>query len=260
VTETDSTPAFRAHRHTDRCQKDPARYTWICPVDAQRNPAGSETQLVDIRDMLVAHAALVREFRLAPTAVSRVKPGDRKHARDVDEYLAMMCFTLHAHHDGEDKILWPVLRDRLSAAESRLLDEIETQHANINGSIERVNEARRRWLDQPDNDHGGELVDKLQTLYELVTEHVEDEERDVLPMAAAYLSEAEWHAMNEGGKDVLSPKEMLFVVGMACYGLNRELTSVTLYSLSAPVRLLLSPIARRMYARRAARVHGTRRP
>jgi hemerythrin-like domain-containing protein len=161
--------------------------------------------------MLVAHAALVREFRLAPTAVSRVKPGDRKHARDVDEYLAMMCFTLHAHHDGEDKILWPVLRARLSAAESRLLHEIEIQHANINDSIERVNEARRRWLDQPDRNHGGELADKLQTLYELVTEHVEDEERDILPMAAAYLSEAEWHAMNEGGKDVLSLKEMLFV-------------------------------------------------
>jgi hemerythrin-like domain-containing protein len=203
---------------------------------------------------------MVREFRLAPAAVSRVKPGDRKHARDVDEYLAMMCYSLHAHHDGEDRILWPVLRARLSAAESELLDKIESQHANINDRIERVNEARRRWLDQPDHYHGRELAGELHTLYELVTEHVEDEERDVLPMAAAYLSEAEWHAINEGGKEVLSLKATLFVVGMACYGINRELTSVTLYSLSAPVRLVLTPIARRMYVRRAARIHGTRRP
>jgi hemerythrin-like domain-containing protein len=210
--------------------------------------------------MLVAHAALIREFRLAPAAVSRVKPGDRKHARDVDEYLAMMCYSLHAHHDGEDRILWPVLRARLSAAESKLLNKIESQHANINDSIEQVNEARRRWLDHPDPNHASDLADALQALYELVTEHVEAEERDVLPMAAAYLSEAEWHAINEGGKEVLSLKETLFVVGMACYGINRELTSVTLYSLSAPVRLVLTPIARRMYVRRAARIHGTRRP
>jgi iron-sulfur cluster repair protein YtfE (RIC family) len=112
---------------------------------------------------------MVREFRLAPAAVTRVKPGDRKHARDVDEYLAMMCFSLHAHHDGEDRILWPVLRARLSAGESELLDKIESQHANINDRIERVNEARRRWLDQPDHNHGRELAGELQTLYELVT-------------------------------------------------------------------------------------------
>jgi hemerythrin-like domain-containing protein len=260
VTQTDSASAYRAHRHTERCRKDPARYTWICPVDAQRNPAGTQTEVVDTRDMLVAHAGLVREFGLAPTAVRRVKPGDRKHARDVDEYLAMMCFSLHAHHNGEDTILWPVLRARLSAAESRLLDKIETQHANINDSIERVNECRRRWLDQLDHNRGSELAEELQTLYELVAEHIEDEERDVIPMAAAYLSEAEWHAINEGGKEVLSLKAMLFIVGMACYGINRELTSVTLYSLSAPVRLVLTPIARRMYVRRAARVHGTTRP
>jgi hypothetical protein len=171
-----------------------------------------------------------------------------------------MCYSLHAHHDGEDKILWPVLRTRLSAAEGLLLDKIETQHANINHSIERVNKARRRWLDQPDHHHGMELAGELRTLCDLVTEHVEDEERKVLPMAAAYLSEAEWHAINEGGKEVLSLKAMLFVVGMACYGVNRELTNVTLYSLSAPVRLVLTPIARRMYVRRAARIHGTRRP
>jgi hemerythrin-like domain-containing protein len=210
--------------------------------------------------MLVFHAAAVREMRLAPAAVSRVKPGDHKHARDVDEYLGLMCYSLHAHHDGEDKILWPVLRARLSATERRLLDKIEIQHATINDSIECVNIARRRWLDRPDDEHNRELAGELQTLCELVTEHIEDEERDILPMAAAYLTEAEWHAINEGGKEVLSPKAMLFVVGMACYGVNRELTKVTLYSLSAPVRLALTPIARRMYMRRAVRIHGIRRP
>ncbi|HEY2562521.1 MAG TPA: hypothetical protein VGI44_02345, partial [Acidimicrobiales bacterium] len=77
-------------------------------MKAQENPAVGRTELIDTRDMLVLHGALSREFRLAPAAVSRVQPGDRKRARDVDEHLALICYVLHEHHDSEDKILWPV--------------------------------------------------------------------------------------------------------------------------------------------------------
>ncbi|WP_273735231.1 hemerythrin domain-containing protein [Mycolicibacterium septicum] len=260
MTETDPTPAFTAHRHTDRCRKDSTRYIWICPTDDLKNAGGGEVELVDTRDMLVFHAAASREFRLAPAAVGRVKPGDRKHAQDVDDYLGMLCYALHAHHDGEDKILWPVLRERLSTEETQLLDKIETQHADIMTSIERVEDARRRWLEHLDQHHRDALVIELKALSLLVDQHLDDEERDVLPLAAAYLSEAEWHAINEGGKAVLSFKAMLFVVGMTCYRVNRELTTVVLYSLSAPARLAIPVVARRMYVRHAARIHGTKRP
>ncbi|MGH3635351.1 MAG: hypothetical protein ACRDTS_14955, partial [Mycobacterium sp.] len=65
MSRTDSTPAYRSHRHTDRCRRDPAGGTWICPVEAQNSTVG-RTELIDTRDMLVLHAALSREFRLAP--------------------------------------------------------------------------------------------------------------------------------------------------------------------------------------------------
>jgi hemerythrin-like domain-containing protein len=239
--------------------KDPARYTYTCPTEAQDGPAGGQIELVDVRDMLVLHASLSREFRLAPAAVLRVKSGDRKHARDVDEHLALICEMLHEHHDAEDKILWPVLRPRLSAAEGRLLDKTDSQHTGINSSLERVNDARRRWLDQPDHHHGEALATELQTLYELVSEHLEDEERDIIPLASAYLSEPEWRSINDAGKS-LSPKMLLHGAGICCYGTDPEVITVMLQLLPAPVRLVLPPIARRVYARRAARVHGTRRP
>jgi hemerythrin-like domain-containing protein len=259
MTETDSTPANRAHRHTDRCWKDPDRHTYTCPVEAQEGPAGGEIELVDIRDMLVLHAALSREFRLAPAAVSRVRPGDRRHARYVDEHLRLICDMLHEHHGGEDEILWPVLRPRLSAAEGRLLDNIEAQHADINSGVERVNEARRRWLDQPDHDHGRALTNELETLYSLVTDHLDDEERNVLPLAAAYLSEPEWRAINDAGK-TLAPRMLLLAAGLCCYGTDRELVALVLQVLPAPLRPVVERMGRLMYARRAARVHGTRRP
>lgn len=255
MTETDRTPAFTAHRHTDACRKDPARHTWICPVDAHAHSAGGDT--ADTRDMMVFHAAASREFRLAPGAVRRVKPGDRKHAHDVDTYLNSMCYALHEHHHGEDEILWPILRPRLSAAERRLLDANERQHADINDGIERVNDARRRWLDRLDRDDAGSLANELKTLSGLLDQHLEDEERDILPMAAAYLTQAEWRTITEGGKNALSLTALLFIVGMTCHGVNREHAALVVAPLSAPLRLAVPVIARRMYLRRAARIHGT---
>jgi hemerythrin-like domain-containing protein len=214
---------------------------------------------VDIRDMLVLHAALAREFRLVPAAVGRVEPGDRKQARYVDDHLTLICDMLHEHHGGEDAILWPVLRPRLSADETRLLDKIESQHAGINDSIERVNKARRQWLEKPDRVHRSALSSELQTLYDLVTQHLEDEERDILPLAEAYMSEREWRAINDAGL-TLSPKMLLLAAGLCCYGMDRELIQVILGVIPTPLRPAVIRIGSFMYARRAARVYGTRRP
>ncbi|WP_273735332.1 hemerythrin domain-containing protein [Mycolicibacterium septicum] len=218
------------------------------------------TKLVDIRDMLVVHTALSREFRLAPVAVERVKPDDRKHAQCVDEHLRLICNLLHAHHSGEDEILWPVLRPRLSVADRQLLDNIEAQHQDIHRCLERVNDARRRWLDQPDRKSGSALANGLQTMHELVIDHLADEERDIVPLAAAYLSDREWRAANDEGPKVLSPKMLLMTVGMCCYGTSRELIAVLLQVIPRPLRPVVTRVGGLMYARRAARVHGTRRP
>jgi hypothetical protein len=166
---------------------------------------------------------------------------------------------LHEHHVGEDTILWPTLRARLPAVDRRLLDKTEDQHAGINSSLERVEDRRHRWLAQPDHDRGSALASELQTLCQLVIQHLKDEENDVLPRAAAYLSEPEWRAISES-VSVLSRKAMLIGFGMCCYRADPKVTGQMLVALPAPVRLIAPPIARRMYARHAARIHGTRRP
>ena len=209
--------------------------------------------------MLVLHAALSREFRLAPAAVRRVKPGDRKQARRVDEHLGFICDLLHEHHVGEDEIVWPTLRARLSAADRRLLNKVELQHEGINSELERVKDARRGWLDQPDSTHGATLANELESLHELVVEHLADEERDILPLAAAYLSDPEWRAIGQS-LQALSPKSLLLGAGMCIYKADPEVIAMMFKAIPAPVRLVVPLISRRMYARHNFRVHGTKEP
>jgi hemerythrin-like domain-containing protein len=209
--------------------------------------------------MLVIHAALSREFRLAPAAVRRVKPRDRRHARKVDEHLGFICNLLHEHHVGEDEIVWPTLRDRLSADDRRLLDQVETQHAGINAALERVQDARRWFLEKPDSSHGATLATELETLHELVVEHLADEERDILPLAAAYLSDPEWRAIGQS-LQALSPKSLLLGAGMCIYKADPEVIAMMFKPIPAPVRIIVPLISSRMYARHNLRIHGTREP
>lgn len=221
--------------------------------------ARDQRELVDTRDMLVLHRALTREFRLAPAAVRRVTPGDRKQARRVDEHLGFICDLLHEHHVGEDEIVWPTLRARLPAADLRLLDKVELQHGGINAELERVKAARRGWLDQPDFTHGTALAGELETLHGLVVEHLADEERDILPLAAAYLSDPEWRAIGQS-LQALSPKALLLGAGMCIYKADPEVIAMMFKAIPAPVRVIVPLISSRMYARHNFRIHGTREP
>lgn len=69
----------------------------------------------DTRDMLVVHTALRREFRRAPDlvrAATSAASADTGACERVADHVAWLLGFLHHHHDGEDRLLWPLLRDR----------------------------------------------------------------------------------------------------------------------------------------------------
>ncbi len=65
------------HRHSATCWWDHQQAAWDCTSGTSAASASSERAdrangpAVDVRDMLVVHTALLREFRLAPQAVAR---------------------------------------------------------------------------------------------------------------------------------------------------------------------------------------------
>jgi hypothetical protein len=245
-----------AHHHSTRCWWDATQARWVCPRPAPE----PERPPVDIRDMLVVHTALLREFRLAPDAVARVPAGARRRAATVDRHLGLLCDLLHHHHAGEDELLWPPLRDRAPARAAALLDVAEAQHAGLDAALERVRDARRSWLGACDPGSREELVDALRTMHGLLAEHLDTEERTLLPLASAHLTEAQWRAVGEAGAAAIAKSQMLLVFGMFAYEGDPEVLATMLAEAPAPVRVVVPHLAPRLYARRAARVHGTPRP
>jgi len=123
-----------------------------------------------------------------------------------------------------------------------------------------VTAARRPWARQPAPGTRDALASALQELCTLLAEHFDAEERTLLPLAAAHLSEAEWKAIGDHGAAALPKSATLLVFGMFAYEGDPGVLRAMLGSAPAPVRLIVGRLSPRAYARHAARVHGTPRP
>jgi len=250
------------HRHTTNCFWSHERGGWVCAMARSGSGTADESDrpLVDVRDMLVVHTALLREFRLAPGAVARVPAGARARAATVDRHLNLLCDLLRHHHTGEDELLWPTLRTRLPAQALAQLDEAEAQHAAIDQALQHVGTSCCSWVERVDADSRDMLVEALQTLHRLLAEHLDAEERTLLPLAAAHLTDPEWRAVGEAGAAAIPKSKMPLVFGMFSYEGDPDVLAGMAKAAPALPRLVVPLIASRVYARRATQVHGTPRP
>lgn len=247
------------HTHDSHCWWSSDEAHWVCRTPASTTLT-ADRPLVDVRDMVVVHTALLREFRLAPVAVTRTSPTDRRQVRRVAAHLTLLCDLLHHHHAGEDALLWPLLTQRAPTAVQHTIEHAETQHAQIDAALTRVRGGLEAWATAPGADTGGRLGGDLDALHTVLRAHLELEEAVLLPHAAALLTSDEWHAIGAAAVEAL-PKPLLpLVFGMFAYEGDPAVLADMLAQAPAVPRLLLPHVAPRAYLRRARRVHGTPRP
>jgi hemerythrin-like domain-containing protein len=219
-----------------------------------------DDSVVDVRDMVLVHTAMLREFRLAPAAVTRTSAGDRRRARMVADHLRFLCDLLHHHHQGEDDLLWPKLRARSGPAALEVIEAVEAQHQDIDATLGRVEQRRLAWQNDPGLGQRDQLADELERLHVVLRDHLDLEERALLPLAATLLTLEEWQAVGEAGAASIPRPAMPLVLGMFAYEGDPAVLAQMLTGAPLPVRTLLPKIGRRLYARRAKHVHGTARP
>ncbi|RSN45199.1 hypothetical protein DMC64_20395 [Amycolatopsis sp. WAC 04197] len=227
------------------------------PTPPPPNPPG---EAVDVRDMLVAHQAFRREFRLAPAAVERVDDGDRRQARRVAKHLRLIIRILDHHHTGEDRLLWPRLHHRVPERLDALVTEMEHQHEELHSLLTAVSEQVTAWIARADTEARGRLTGTLKQLFRALHDHLADEEARILPLASRYLSVDEWQELERDGIGALPKTRAALAFGMLMYEGDPEVVSLMLSRAPAPARLLMPRLAPRAYARHARRIHGTSTP
>lgn len=213
----------------------------------------------DVRDMLVVHGALRREFRLAPGLVEGVADGDVARAAVVGPHVRLLLDLLHVHHHGEDELLWPLLLERAPEPLVPVVELMERQHEGIEATSEEIGAVLGRWTATAAAGDRDALARLLTDLHAALDEHLRAEEQHVLPLAEQHVTPAEWGRLAQEVKK-LPVRVLPIAFGMLMYEGDPEVVRLILAEAPAVPRLLLPHLAPRAYARYARRVHGTPTP
>jgi hypothetical protein len=216
--------------------------------------------MADVRDMYLTHIMLRREFSRAPTLVRGVPEGDVKRAAVISGHIAVICTILHAHHGGEDALLWPKLLERGPAEITSVVQVMEGHHESIEQADREIKAALTGWRRDASFPHREALAAALDRLIPALVEHTALEEEHILPLAEKYVTAAEWQELGAHAMSELPKKQLPLAIGMAMYEGDPEAVKAVLAEAPLIARILMPVLGPRAYASHAKRVHGTATP
>jgi hypothetical protein len=169
-----------------------------------------------------------------------------------------VCQILHAHHEGEDLVLWPLLLERAEAEATKIVAVMGAQHEAIAAAHDEAVYRLGSWCRCGHDGEGFATV--LDHLLQVLTEHIALEEKAVLPLAEKYITAAEWAQMGQHGMDTFEKRLLPLAFGMLMYEGDPAVVRRTLSTMPLVARRLMPIIAPRAFSRHARRVYGTATP
>lgn len=165
---------------------------------------GDLGQPANTRLMAIVHDALRRDLNRAKVVLAQPQPDPQRVA--LSRHLQWMMRFLHQHHAGEDAGLYPMVRERNTAA-AELLDAMDAEHRGIEPGISALELAAADYGRSDGAARREELYAAIETLELSLLPHLRREEDEMMPIVSATITAAEWQAWDEEYN--LKPKSLL---------------------------------------------------
>jgi hypothetical protein len=216
--------------------------------------------LADARDMFAVHTMFRREFGLMPGLVREVAPGDGQRAALVADHVVLVNQVLDFHHSGEDKHVWPRLRERCPDECVALVDTMEDQHHTIHAYLLRVNAAEQAWRGVASADDRDALAGAIDQFLAALTEHLALEEERVVPLIEQYITQSEWSLVAQEGGQEFPPDKLPTIFGMVQYEGDPAVIDMIVSHMPAEVRPIIKDLGSQSYGAYAKELYGTATP
>ncbi|MFH7596443.1 hemerythrin domain-containing protein [Streptomyces racemochromogenes] len=216
------------------------------------DPAAAGERL-DPQEMVVLHRVFRREIPLLADLIEAAAPGDRRRTVVLADHLDLILGALQEHHEGEDQLLWPKLRER-AVPDTDVVARMADQHEAIAGALATATELSRRWRTQADRATAVRLAAALRTLDRHAAGHMDDEEEHLLPLMAAHITPGEWAEVGERGRRSVPKAKLLVFLGAILEDATAQERQLFLSQMPAPARLLWRTLGTRLYDRTTASV------
>lgn len=148
----------------------------------------------DTTDLFAVHKVFRDALNDAPALIGETEPGDIQRTAVIASYYDNIMRFLKVHHQSEDDLIWPKLMER-APTRTGLVKGLIAEHEQIHLSLERANHEIPRWATSADPDAGRDLTAALAELSNGLIPHLDQEDADIVPLCAEYLTAEEWGEM-----------------------------------------------------------------
>jgi hemerythrin-like domain-containing protein len=211
--------------------------------------------MTDTTDMLAVHDCFRREFARLPITVKAVGDGDVERATAIGEHIIFMCDFLHAHHESEDLLVWPLLQERAPEADA-LVGEMVEQHEQLLSKMGTARQQAQAWIDDPGNQERAALHTTLIALEKELLHHLAVEEQQVLPLIARDLTPEEWFAVGQHSRESFSQQDLTIALGLILDNTSAERGEVILEAMPPEARAGFEQFGRPAYLAYRDRLRG----
>jgi iron-sulfur cluster repair protein YtfE (RIC family) len=141
--------------------------------------------------MVVTHRAMCRDLaRLATLVTDMADPGQPPaRVQAICHYTAALFAEIHAHHHGQNEILWPVIA--ATAGQSVDLAPLTDDHHAIEAATVQAGHVLASRAAEP-GIHTPALPALVATLRDMLDDHIADEQAQLFPAMRRYLPAQAW--------------------------------------------------------------------
>lgn len=206
---------------------------------------------VDLTGYRLAHRAAIadsRAFADLADGVAGTRSGlTPAQASAVRAYVVRLSTEIAFLHDAEDRVLWPVVAASAGAAVD--LSELADDHHVIGPLLVRARSAAAALEEAPaDPDAACRLAGTMTDLAALLEEHARDEERELFPCVARFVSVADYAAAGTRIRRDLGIRRLTWVLPWLAHHATGEEVARTVRGRDQAVLVVSGPRFRRARA------------
>jgi len=199
----------------------------------------------------IIHAAFRRDLTRFDDALAAF-PGSQARAEQLWTAWDNYAHQLHQHHEDEERIFWPAMRE-LGADES-LVGDLDGEHQRMAAGLEAATTTMRALQQSPTEDNARTARDAVAAFGAILTDHLAHEERDLEPFAATKLrGSPQWKTTQAAVRKAHKGNTGTFIAWLSD-GADADARAGLAKELPAPVLFVIRTFGGRDYRRRIAPV------
>ena len=211
----------------------------------------SKEEPIDVRDMAIVHRTFRTAYDEAARLVRAAPVPSPQRVKFLADHIDFSISALNIHHDGEDELLYPKLIDRVPE-QAAMTQEIEHEHEVVKTALDDASAASEGWRQQPSANTGKALAEALDYLNSVSQHHLDDEEQNVVPLAAVTLTQQEWDALGKHSVAQIPRNKRAIAFGMILDPLDEPDRAFMMRTLPPPVRILSGILIKRPWTKYAS--------